>query len=93
MIGRWSKWKTFPNPAKGGLLIAPFSFELRNGRQLVCHGESKNAAARMTSLLPAPIGAGTREDKEKREYVSENLAAIEYRTIAFKQGRHACLRG
>src|SRR5262245_11216216 len=87
MIGRWSEWRKFPNPGKGDLLVAPFGpgcYDLRNGSQLVTYGKGGHCAQRMTSLLPGPHGAGTRNNASKREYIFSNLPAIEYRTIAFK---------
>ena len=36
----------------------------------------------MTSPLAAPFGSGTRHNSAKRTYVVENLATLEYRTIA-----------
>ena len=37
----------------------------------------------MTSLLPKPFGAGTRNNEDKRIYILNNLHDIEYRTISF----------
>jgi hypothetical protein len=90
----WSEWRPFPDPSKGEMLIAPFGagcYELRNGERSVLYGTGGHVAHRMTSLLPPPLGAGTRKNlgagtrknKEKRKYVLENLISIEYRTIAF----------
>ena len=36
----------------------------------------------MSSLLPEPFGAGTRKNKDKRDYALEHLDDVEYRTIA-----------
>jgi hypothetical protein len=41
-----------------------------------------NVAYRMTSLLTAPFGRGTRNNDRKRQYVSDNIANLEYRTLA-----------
>jgi hypothetical protein len=41
-----------------------------------------NVAARMSSLLPAPWGTGTRNNAEKRDYVAAHVGDVEYRTIA-----------
>lgn len=82
---KWSDWRKFPDPLQHGLLTAPFGpgcYELRNGEQLVLYGSGNNVAARMSSLLPAPLGCGTRNNALKRAYVEQNLAAIDYRTLA-----------
>ncbi len=77
----------FPDPGKGEYLSAPFGtgvYELRNRQtgELALFGSGKNLAYRMSSLLPAPFGAGTRNNTDKREYVRTHLANIEYRTKA-----------
>jgi hypothetical protein len=41
-----------------------------------------HVALRMTSLLPPPLGRGTRNNAKKRSYIENNLPVIEYRTIA-----------
>lgn len=83
----WSEWLQFPNPEKKEYLYAPFGpgvYQLRNRKtgQYVLYGESKNVAFRMSSLLPYPHGAGTRNKSAKRNYVWDNIDYIEYRTIA-----------
>lgn len=45
----------------------------------------------MTSLLPNPFGAGTRNNEDKRNYVLNNLQDIEYRTISFIDNNDAKL--
>ncbi len=85
--GTWSPWRTFPDPREQAYLYAPFGpgvYELRNSQtgELVLFGRGQNLAYRMTSLLPKPYGAGTRNNADKRKFVLEHLANIEYRTIA-----------
>lgn len=82
---RWSKWRPFADPARGGILVAPIGpgvYELRNAATggLVLFGRSKHCAYRMLSLLPD--GPGRRDNEEKRRYVQGHLTAIEYRTRA-----------
>ena len=92
MIGKWSEWRPFPDPAKGESLTAPFGpgcYELRHGAQSVCCGKSKNVAYRMSSLLPEPVGAGTRYNKDKPRYGADHLAAVEYRTVATETEQEA----
>jgi hypothetical protein len=36
----------------------------------------------MSSLLPEPLGCGTRNNGSKRAYILEHLGSIEYRTLA-----------
>jgi hypothetical protein len=82
---QWSSWELFPDPRKRGILIAPFGpgcYELRNGNQLVLFGRGKNTASRMGSLVPGPLGSGTRNNSAKKGYVLENIGIIEYRTLA-----------
>ena len=84
---KWSGWLAFPDPEEDGYLFAPFGpgvYELHNRqtRELVLFGSGKNLAYRMSSLLPAPFGAGNRNNTDKREYVLTHLASIEYRTKA-----------
>jgi len=83
----WSDWLLFPDPKNKGILIAPFGpgvYELRrvNTNKCVLRGRSKNCAYRMTSLLPPPLGQGTRNNEKKRKYVLDNLKLIEYRFCA-----------
>jgi len=84
----FSEWRTFPDPRKGEYLISPFGmgvYQLRNGKtnEFILFGRSKNLSYRMSSLLPKPLGQGTRNENKKREYVLENIEDIEYRTVAF----------
>ena len=84
---KWSRWYPFPDPKAGGYLNAPFGpgvYELRhrvNGN-LILYGMSKNVSARMSSLLPNPLGTGNRDNDEKREFVTKHLNNIDYRTLA-----------
>lgn len=83
----WSDWNPFPDPRRGEMLIAPFGpgvYELRHvsSQELILFGCGGHAAMRMTSLLPAPHGRGTRNNDAKRQYVLDNIGDIEYRTIA-----------
>lgn len=84
----WSEWRPFPDPRAEGILVAPIGpgvYEVRNRQtdERVLVGESKNAAARMTSLLPPPLGQGTRDNEDKRDYILKHLPSLEYRTRTF----------
>lgn len=84
---RWSRWRAFPDPRKGGILHAPIGpgvYQLRNRStgQLVLIGIGRSCAYRVSSLLPKPWGAGTRNNAAKRRYLLRQLKAIEYRTLA-----------
>jgi hypothetical protein len=84
MMNEWSEWHRFPDPRKGELLIAPYGpgcYELRQGAQSVVYGMSDHVALRMASLLPAPLGRGTRDNRDKRRCVLEHLGSVEYRTM------------
>jgi hypothetical protein len=93
MATTWSLWQRFPDPNKGGILIAPFGpgcYELSLGNKKIIIGSGRNVALRMTSLLPAKYGrAGTRHNDEKRDCVVKYLSRIKYRTIACKDSRQA----
>lgn len=85
----WSDWAKFPDPRLCGYLHAPFGFgvyQLRNvsSSEYILFGSGNNLAVRMSSLLPKPLGQGTRNNEAKRLYVLENLNNIEYRTVALK---------
>ncbi|MBM3566500.1 MAG: hypothetical protein FJX42_10370 [Alphaproteobacteria bacterium] len=91
---KWSKWRPFPNPERGGLLIAPFGpgcyqLRLRKKKRLILFGQSGHVAHRMTSLLPNPRGTGTRRNSTKRTCVHLHISEIEYQTIACKDRRAA----
>lgn len=87
-MAKWSKWRPFPNPRLCEYLVAPFGpgvYELKHrvtGRRIL-FGRGRNLAHRMCSLLPASRGGcGTRRNFGKRNYVSERLNEIVYRTMA-----------
>jgi hypothetical protein len=82
---KWSKWRPFPDPRKGGLLVAPFGpgcYKIKHGSDLILFGSGGHLASRMTSLLPPPWGSGTRNNFQKRRYLLKHLAEIEYQTLA-----------
>lgn len=81
----WSDWAVFPDPRLKQYLTAPFGagvYELRRSdtKELVLRGMGRNCAYRMASLLPDPLGQGTRRNTDKRAYVLKHLGFIEYRT-------------
>jgi hypothetical protein len=85
----WSEWRKFPDPRKEEYLTAPFGcgvYQLRNDKtdEFVLFGRGKRCALRMTSLLPPPLGAGTRNNETKRDYVKKHIKSISYRTLSFK---------
>jgi hypothetical protein len=66
-------------------LVSPFGpgcYELRDGDQYVLFGRGENAALRMKSLLPEPLGSGRRNNSKKRRYVPTHAQTVEYPTIA-----------
>ncbi len=81
----WSRFHPFPDPRKGGILHAPLGpgvYDLRRistGKPILL-GIGSRCAHRMTSLLPQPIGTGTRNNSRKRKYLLRHLKDIEYRT-------------
>ncbi len=92
----WSAWQAFPDPRSGGILTAPFGpgvYELRNRKtdERVLFGMAKNVASRMSSLLPCPLGTGTRNNMKKRTYVCKHLGYIEYRSKPCADGAAAAV--
>ena len=82
---RWSRWYPFPDPRNGELLHAPFGvgvYEVRRAStgKGVLFGISSHVAGRMVSLLPHPLGSGTRENAGKRAYCKRHLEDLKYRT-------------
>lgn len=83
----WQEWRPFPNPNSGDYLTAPFGAgvywlrDIRTGEDIYI-GEGCHVAQRMTSLLPAPLGHGTRNNTALRDFVLTNLAHTEYATTA-----------
>lgn len=91
----WSEWRPFPDPRDFGIVVAPFGpgvYELRNGEGLVYCGSGGNVALRMSSLLPPPLGSGTRNNAKLRDYLLQNLHRIEYRTLACATREEATTR-
>jgi len=87
MTTGWSEWCKFPDPRQRGMLTAPFGpgcYELRHSGsgKLILFGTGGNVAFRMTSLLPEPLGKGTRNNETKRTYVLQHIENVEYRTLA-----------
>jgi hypothetical protein len=83
-VSKWSRWERFPDPRRRDILRAPLgpgTYELRNREtgELVLIGSAKNCAYRLTSLLPPPLGQGTRRNDKKRQYVLRNLGRIDFR--------------
>lgn len=68
----WSKWAAFPHPERRGIVVAPIGpgvYELRrkDTAAFVLIGIGKNCASRMASLLPSPLGQGTRTKQQKAQ--------------------------
>ena len=81
----WSAWARFPDPKAGGILVAPIGpgcYEIRHCDRPIMFGMSGNVAARLSSLLPKPLGTGTRRNLDKCNYCLKHLGDVEYRTIA-----------
>lgn len=84
-LAGWSEWKRFPDPRNAEMLTAPIGpgcYGMRDATQLLLFRMSGNVAWRMTSLLPAPFGRGTRNNAAKRAAIFERLGHVEYRTFA-----------
>lgn len=87
-LGAWSQWRPFPDPRKGDALVAPlgagcYDLRLRSTQEKILYGTGAHLAERMTSLLPAPLGKGTRNNSAKRQCVFDLIEDMEYRTVAF----------
>ncbi len=82
---QWTTYHPFPDPRKGELLHAPIGPGVDDLRHIstkkpVLFGIGSRCALRMSSLLPKPHGAGTRNNEAKRKYVLRHINDIEYRT-------------
>ena len=85
-MAEWTKWRCFPDPRNGELLTAPLGpgvYELRHAPsgEFLLVGIGGHCANRMSSLLPKPLGCGTRNNSAKREYVLSHIAEVEYRCL------------
>jgi hypothetical protein len=83
----WQEWRAFPDPNSGDFLVAPFGagvYWLRDASsgEDIYIGEGGHVAQRMTSLLPAPLGHGTRNNTPLRDFVLASLDHVEYTTTA-----------
>jgi hypothetical protein len=83
----WSRFRPYPDPRKGGILHAPLGpgvYDLRriSTKKPVLFGIGGRCAHRMSSLLPKPLGTGTRNNERKRNFLLRHLSDIEYRTCA-----------
>ncbi len=90
----WTDLQPFPDPRDCGFITAPFGpglYELydHEARKWVLVGYSKNVAYRMASLLPNPLGSGNRNNRNKQDYIYNNLRNISYRTKACRTGQQA----
>lgn len=90
----WERWRPFPDPREGDMLVAPFGpgvYWLRDSRDGECVyiGQGANVASRMSSLLPRPHGCGHRDNAALRRYILKNLGHIDYRTTACTTKREA----
>jgi hypothetical protein len=75
----WSEWRLFPDLRKRESLIAPLGpgrYKPRIGEQLFLFGKSNHVAKRMTSLLPAPLGSGPRNNDRNEPTSSITLINI-----------------
>jgi len=90
-MSTWSAWRPFPLPSRGEYLFAPLGSGPRNREVgvLVYVGSTKSCAYRMASLLPVPIGVGTRDNGEPRANVLANLDGVDYRTPPFEYAAEA----
>ena len=87
----WTAWQPFP-ACNGERLrfptvpLVPGVYELRHqsSQQKILFGIGEVVGERMRSLAPKPWGQGTRNNRDKREYVLRNCADIEFRTLSCK---------
>lgn len=92
----WSEWKPMPSPELCRKIIAPLGpgiYQIRNkvSNTFVLFGIGKRCQQRMKSLYPAPFGTGTRNNKEKRDYILQHWENLEYRTLGVETRSQAKL--
>jgi len=83
----WLEWLPMPSPENCRKILGPSGpgvYQIRNIKtnQFIQFGESVRCTERMNSLFPAPYGKGTRNNKEKRDYILQNWKDLEYRTCS-----------
>lgn len=86
-MAAWSQWRPFPDPRTCQYLSAPFGpgvYEVRcrTTHEMIRCGKGGNCAVRMSSLLPNPLGCGTRDNRKLREYILQNVSNLECRCLA-----------
>jgi hypothetical protein len=94
MDEEWSEWRHFPDPRSKGVLVAPFGpgcYQVRHisNRQKVLFGASGHVAARLSSLLPEPMGTSSRNNDDKGRHCVKYLQDLEYRTLACRSKQEA----
>jgi len=83
----FNEYRPYPDPRKSEYLHAPLGpgvYDLRHikSKENILFGIGGRCAHRMSSLLPKPLGTGTRNNEKKRNYLLDNIEDIEYRTYA-----------
>lgn len=85
-LGTWTRWRPVPKPRTGEALMAPIGaglYELRltAGEPLLL-GCTRNVAARLAAILSSVDRPQGRAVDSRRQYFSDNLHNLEYRTRA-----------
>ena len=93
-MSKFTRFRPFPDPRKSEYLHAPLGpgvYDLRriSTKEQILFGIGGRCAQRMTSLLPQPLGTGTRNNEAKRKYLLRHIKDIEYRTCACKTREEA----
>ena len=89
-LGQWSRWRRFPDPRLGGVLVAPigmgiYELRLHDSSEMLLFEPHGKLAYRMTALLPPPLGKGYPHNNiVLRDFILTHIEQIEYRTIAFE---------
>jgi len=91
---KFNSFRPFPDPRKAEYLHAPLgpgAYDLRriSTKEQVLFGIVGRCANRMSSLLPKPLGTGTRNNECKRNYLLRRINDIEYRTCACESREEA----
>lgn len=69
LLDDWTEWRPLPDPRRGDHLSVPlgsgvYELPLRVSKELILSCKGSSCAFRMSSLLPAPLGRGTRRNSD-----------------------------
>lgn len=86
-LGCWCDWRSFPDPRRGELLVAPLGaglYELRLADGVpVLIGASRHVASQISLLLPPETKPIQRPTLSRRRFLLCHLSELEYRVMSW----------